>query len=76
MTLKFSITFRDAGGQLITTTGTASGGGESSIVDAFREALAESFQMITEGRAEYGSPGKSCAGPYRFERVELRRAQE
>jgi len=27
-------------------------------------ALRKSFDALTEGRAEYGHPGKGCHGPY------------
>lgn len=60
---KFTIKGTGAGGATYTCEGEV----ESPVADLFHAinmAMRETFMQLTQGKAQYGDPGKGCAGPY------------
>lgn len=62
----FSIEGSAARGQTWTAAGTVIG---LSPQDAFANAMLESFQQLTNGKAVFGQPGLGCNGPYQIDKV-------
>jgi hypothetical protein len=56
-----------AGGQTWRTTGEVEAA-PWEFSAALQAALKSSFEQLTQGRAVYGQPGKSCDGPYSITR--------
>jgi len=48
---------------------------EGEFSRAMLEAQADAFRKLTGGRAVYGRPGETCAGPYRFSRLVIERRE-
>jgi hypothetical protein len=46
-------------------------GRNGDFPDLLHEAMRDSFQLLTQGRAIYGSPGKGCNGPYQVTHFSL-----
>jgi hypothetical protein len=46
-----------------------------SLPDVFAQAMRETFQKLTQGKAEYGHPGVGCSGPYRITRLVIEDAE-
>jgi hypothetical protein len=42
------------------------------LVDAFDQAMLQTFRMLTEGNATYGQPGR-CGGPYEINNMFIER---
>lgn len=67
MIIEFTIDGTAADGQ----TWTAKGRISSDYPQCFQDAMAQSFQQITEGTAVFGQPGVGCRGPYKMKRFLL-----
>lgn len=60
---KYEMTGTGANDATWKTTGEAETA-TADIFSVFNHALRDSFNQLTQGKAEYGNPGKGCAGPY------------
>jgi hypothetical protein len=67
MIIEYSIDGTAADGQTWTTKGRIS----AEYPQVFSDAMAQSFQQLTQGKAVFGKPGVGCKGPYKINRFEL-----
>jgi hypothetical protein len=68
----FKLAGTGAGGQTWETRGTIN----CDAGQAFAEAMRESFQQLTDGRAVFGLPGVGCNGPYDVVRIEIEQLKD
>jgi hypothetical protein len=61
-----------AGGATFTTSGTIN----CEFNDAFHDAMVDSFDQLTKGRAVYGKPGAGCRGPYDIHKVVIEQVRQ
>lgn len=59
-TYTYSVKGTAAKGQTWVTSGVVT----CDFMEAFNEAMRESFKTLTDGKAVYGTPGLGCNGPY------------
>jgi hypothetical protein len=64
---KYKVEGTTGNGNTFTTEGTVDGG----FPEVFTAAMRDSFQQLTRGRAQFGTPGVGCQGPYEFTRFVL-----
>ena len=60
----YKVTGIDAEGQTWRVTGSLAA---FDVHNAISEAFKLSFFQLTDGKAEFGSPGKGCRGPYKVD---------
>lgn len=44
--------------------------------DSFDEAMQQTFNQLTQGKALYGKSGAGCAGPYDIDRVVIMQVKQ
>jgi len=69
----FSINGLAADGQTWETQGTVETHKAGDFVHATNDALRQSFQQLTKGKAIYGKPGVACKGPYTLTKLVIER---
>lgn len=70
---KYEMQGTAAGGQTWQTFGTVEA---AALMAAPNEALRESFNRLTAGRAVYGQPGAGCRGPYNITKLVIEACDE
>ena len=68
----YTISGLAGGGQTWETSGTV----VNDAVNAFSDALEESFRQLTNGKAIFGKPGLGCHGPYTILKVTFQKIQK
>ena len=69
MKYRYEISGTAAGEQTWTTTGISKDVTPGAFQSVFDDALRETFQLLTEGKAIFGKPGLGCSGPYTLTRL-------
>jgi len=62
----------DADGRIWATEGEVT----AEFAEAITQAMRQSFDRLTQGKAIYGEPGKGCRGPYDVTRVLIDRPMQ
>jgi len=57
-------------------TWTTQGIFQCDLNEAFDTAMRDSFLQLTNGKAVYGQPGKSCQGPYDIISVKIEQVKQ
>jgi len=63
-TYRWNISGVDANLNAYHTSGVANHDTDRHLLEVMAQALQESFEQLTEGRAQFGKPGVGCKGPY------------
>ena len=76
MKYRYEISGTAARDQTWTTAGVSKDVTPGAFRTVFEDAILQTYQMLTEGKAIYGQPGAGCQGPYTFTRllIEMRNA--
>lgn len=61
---RYQVQGRAADNEVWFTTGKVDANHAGAFVPAMNDAIKKSFFDLTSGKATYGSPGKTCSGPY------------
>jgi hypothetical protein len=69
MKYNYEIYGKAAGGQTWSTKGSIEQEQLGDFPSVPTQALIDSFNQLTEGKAVYGQPGLGCEGPYTIKRM-------
>lgn len=65
----YTVTGTAARGQTWETSGETSDFPPGAFTEAFHDAMRQSFEQLTSGRAVFGFPGLGCSGPYALKKL-------
>jgi hypothetical protein len=68
----FTIAGAGADGSTFETSGTL----HCELAETFDNALCDTFEHLTQGRAVFGKPGVGCRGPYDIHRVTIEQVKQ
>ncbi len=71
ITYAYTIAGTAAEHQTFTVHGTVEAVNQGMFVDATMAAVRDAFHQLTQGKAEYGLPGKGCSGPYSITKLTM-----
>lgn len=69
MKYSYEMSGKDSGAQTWKFTGTVTTKGAGEFLSVPGQALKQSFEALTQGKAVYGNPGIGCKGPYRVTKL-------